>query len=537
MTPRGQATWADGGEHALVLDGINKWFGSNHVLTDVSFELGRGKVVALLGENGSGKSTIIKILSGFYDPAPGGRIEVGGNELTTPVSPARAHDAGLRFVHQDLGLVQSMSISDNVGFSTGFRTPLVGAIRRRRIRSLVRKRLERLGLRWDPDALVSSLSPAQRTMLAIARVLGDPDDRSPRMLVLDEPTATLPATEVGQVFDIVQRVTQDGGTVLYVSHRIDEVLEIADEVIVLRDGKIIAQRSTEGLTHEQIVALLLGRELARTAPRRADEETDRVEGEDDWILRLRGVSGRIVSGIDLDVRRGEILGIGGLAGCGRSELARLIAGAQKTTAGTMMLDGELYDPTGPGEAIRSGITYVPEDRRNLGCIGPFSVQQNLTLLDLRPFGSAFWLDKRKERREALALIEHYDIRPADPTRPIAKLSGGNQQKAVLAKSLRVQPRVIVLDEPTQGIDIGAKADIGRRVLELARAGTTVILASSDAPELVALCDRMIVLDRGRIRAEMDRSEISEDEIALTTTGAVTVVTTRTPHSGRKAEKP
>jgi ribose transport system ATP-binding protein len=519
MSDSGQAVWAEG-EHALKLDGINKWFGDAHVLTDVSFELGRGKVVALLGENGSGKSTIIKILSGFYEAASGGRIEIGGIELPTPVTPARAHQLGLRFVHQDLGLVESMSIADNLCFATGYGSLTAGAIRRKSVREMVSRRLARLGLDWDPDAPVRSLSPAQRTMLAIARVLGDPDDRSPRMLVLDEPTAALPAAEVGQVFEAIDRVVADGGTVLYVSHRIDEVMQIADELLVLRDGKIITHRSAEGLSHEKIVSLLLGRELTRVVPAGTSLEAAAIETGDEYVLQLRNVSGDRIVDLDLDVHAGEILGISGLAGCGRSELVRLIAGAQRPRSGEMTLAGRPYAPSSPSDAIRAGVTYVPEDRRNHGCVGPLPVQQNLTLLDLRPLGSAFWLNKRKERKEAVSLIERFNIRPTDPTRPIAKLSGGNQQKVVLAKALRVNPRIIILDEPTQGIDIGAKSDIAARVRDLARAGMTVILASSDGPELVSLCHRVVILDRGRIRLTLDRAGITEDEIALATTGAV-----------------
>lgn len=523
MSKSGQVAWVGEGLTALTLRGINKWFGDAHVLTDISFELGRGKVVALLGENGSGKSTIIKILAGFYSAAPGGEIEVGGNQLEFPVTPMRAHELGLRFVHQDLGLVESMSIADNVGFSTKFETQSFGRISKRKMREKVIARLSRLGLNWDPDALVSSLSPAQRTLLAIARVLGDPEDRSPRMLILDEPTAALPASEVEQVFDVINRVTSDGGTVLLVSHRIDEVLKIADEVIVLRDGKIIAQQAAEGMTHEQIVSLLLGRELAETQPHRAESETEEIEKSSDFILSLRDVSCKRISGVNLDIRRGEVLGIGGLAGCGRSELVRIIAGAQRTTGGTMQFNNEEYRPLSPKDAIMKGVTYVPEDRRNHGCIGAFSVQHNMTLLDLKSLGSAFWLDKRRERNEAISLIKQFDIRPPAPTRPVAKLSGGNQQKVVLAKALRVNPSILVLDEPTQGIDVGAKADIARRVLDLAASGMTVILASSDTPELVSLCDRVVILDRGQIRGTLEGDAISESEIALTTTGAVSVI--------------
>lgn len=517
----GERTAWQPGEAALRLEGINKHFGDAHVLKDVAIELKRGKVIALLGENGSGKSTLIKILSGFYEADPGGSIHVGGNALSSPVTPERAHASGLRFVHQDLGLVESMSIGDNVCFAAGYGSLVAGAIRRRSSRERVSQILGRLGLDWDPKALVSDLSPAQRTMLAISRVLDDTSDlESPRVLVLDEPTASLPATEVVQVFDAIRKVTAAGGTVLYVSHRIDEVQQIADELIVLRDGRIITQQSSAGLSHEQIVSLLLGRALELVQQRSHDDYLA-AASTDEIVFTARGLSGNIVDGVDLDVRKGEIIGIGGLSGCGRSELVRLIAGAQAPTAGSMTLSGESYSPSNPRQAIHSGVTYVPEDRRNQGCIGELSLLQNLTLLDFSSFASPMFMNKKKEAVEANSLIDHFDIRPPDAARPIAKFSGGNQQKAVLAKALRVDPKIIVLDEPTQGIDIGAKTDISARILALARSGTTVILASSENSELAALCDRLIILDRGRVKAELDQGAITADEITLLTFGSAT----------------
>jgi ABC-type sugar transport system ATPase subunit len=384
---------------------------------------------------------------------------------------------------------------------------------------MVRDRLERLGLTWDPRTLIKELSPAQRTMVAIARVLGDPADEKQSLLVLDEPTAALPAGEVRLLFDAIHRVTAHGGSVLYVSHRIDEVLEIADEIIVLRDGQIVAQREAASLTHEEVVSLLLGRELAKSPPRRTEGETNAIEADHRLILQTQGLQGSIIEDLDLEVREGEILGIGGLAGCGRSELARLLAGAQSPVSGTMLIDDQEYRPRDPRAALRSRVSYVPEDRRQHGCIGPLPVQHNLTLSDLKSVSVGPTLNKAKERRQAEELIERFDIRPQNPLQPVGKLSGGNQQKVVLAKALRVRPRILILDEPTQGIDIGAKAEIAARVLSLAREGMTVILASSDAAELVALCDRLVILDRGRLRDILEGPQITEDQIGLATTGA------------------
>ncbi|MEZ2389694.1 sugar ABC transporter ATP-binding protein [bacterium RCC_150] len=512
-------TGASSHDPAVVVRNINKWFGEAHILRDLSFEIGRGKVVALLGENGSGKSTIIKILSGFHQASPGGFVAVGGHELSGPITPAKAHAAGLRFVHQDLGLLESMSVGDNVCFSTGYGRLKAGAIRRKATSAMVRERLARLGLTWDPNTPLSSLPPAQRTMVAIARVLGDPGEEKPSVLVLDEPTAALPAGEVRQLFEAIKRVTSDGGSVLYVSHRIDEVLEVADEIIVLRDGEIVAHRATAGLSHEEIISLLLGRELAKSAPRRTEDETKAIESSERYILELRGLQGAVVRDMDLDVHAGEILGIGGLAGCGRSELARLLAGAQQPQTGRMSLGGVEYKPGSPRDALASGVSYVPEDRRNHGCIGPMPVQHNLTLSDLRSIRKGPTLNKREERSQAKELIARFDIRPQDPMLPIGKLSGGNQQKAVIAKALRVNPRILILDEPTQGIDIGARAEISSLILSLARDGMTVILASSDPAELAALCDRLVILDRGRVRQILERPYITDDQIALATTGA------------------
>jgi ribose transport system ATP-binding protein len=526
-----QSDWRDGAP-ALKLSGINKSFGDSQVLTDIAVELGRGKVVALLGENGSGKSTLIKILSGFHAATPGGVIEVGGHVLSAPITPEGAHASGLRFVHQDLGLVEPMSIENNVCFATGFGSLRGGAISKRENQARVKRRLGRLGLDWDPTEPVSSLSPAQRTMLAIARVLDDQDadpayaGNTARVLVLDEPTASLPESQVAQVFEVINRVKAHGGTVLYVSHRIDEVLEIADEVVVLRDGHLVAHRPIEGLTHHSIVSLLLGRELERV-PHRSDADANAVRSLNDVALSLKALSGSIVQNVDLDLLKGELVGIGGLSGCGRSELVRLIAGVQERTGGRMELDGQPYDPGSPRAAIKRGVAYVPEDRRNHGCIGPLSLLQNLTLVDLSPFSSPVWLNKKSERAESGKLVKDFDIRPADLDRPIAKFSGGNQQKAVLAKSMRTAPHIVIVDEPTQGIDVGAKNDIAKRLIELTRQGTTVILASSENAELASLCDRLVILDRGRIKCVMEHESITEDEITLMTSGHVGDATSRT----------
>ncbi|HWI22471.1 MAG TPA: sugar ABC transporter ATP-binding protein [Baekduia sp.] len=503
----------------LYVKGISKAFAGTQALDDVTAHFPRGSITALLGQNGSGKSTLIKILAGFYSPDGDGQVTIGGVDLDLPVNPRLAHAAGLRFLHQDLGLVAEHSIADNFAFADRYEARMLGRIRQRRENARVARALERFGIDAKPGTMVANLTPTERTMVAIARAFIDekdaPEIRS-NVIIMDEPTASLPASEVDRVFGALEHVRDAGGTVVFVSHRIDEVLRIADRLVVLRDGKMVTDRSMEGLKAPDVVTLIIGHSVERGF-------SDREAPSPEVVLEARGLTGRRLKDVDLELHRGEILGVTGLLGCGRSELARIVAGAQPAAAGTLVVDGEPIRFTSPRDAIAAGIGFVPQERRSHGCIPDMSVRENLTLSGLGHYWRGGWLRQGEERSEAWNVIEEFDIRPADPDRAVAKLSGGNQQKAVVAKWTRLKPRVLVLDEPTQGVDIGAKREIASIARDLADQGVAVLVGSSDVDELVELCDRVLVLNRGEIVADVDRRELSEERLTLlsTTTEEIT----------------
>jgi ribose transport system ATP-binding protein len=498
----------------LSVGGLSKTFIGTKALDDVSIDFRQAAITALLGPNGCGKSTLIKILSGFYVPDGSPRVEIGGEPLSTPVDPRVAHARGLRFVHQDLGLVNEMTVADNFAFSTAFDNQMsLGRISRGGLRRRVAGELARFELDISPDAKTGELARSDQIMVAIARAFdGLAEAGRSGVLVLDEPTASLPAGEVDVVLGAVRQIRAAGGTVIYVTHRIDEVLAVADDLVVLRDGKVEVQRAVEGLDLGGLATLITGKAA------RAELEA-KSSATETPILELRGVSGHRLDGVDLTLHAGEIVGVAGLAGCGRSELARLLAGIGSPVAGEIHLGSEAVSFSGPRDAIDAGIAYVPPDRARLGCIPELSVRHNIALGDLSPYWSKGFLDRRRERRDVERIMDGFDIRPRDTERRIRYLSGGNQQKAVIAKHERLEPRVLVVDEPTQGVDISGKAEIMEVLRRAARRGCGVILASSDFDEVAEMCDRVLVLDRGRPVGIFARGEIHEEQLTLMTADA------------------
>lgn len=503
---------------ALEVEGVSKAFDFTRALRDVSMTFPRGTITGLLGQNGSGKSTLIKILAGFYAPDVAVAVRVRGEAMSLPIKPKDARRAGMHFLHQDLGLVPELTIADNLAFTEGFGARLLGLIDRRSEGRRVQEVLSRFGIRGEPGTVVANLGPTERTMVAIARVFQSAGGEQSRILFLDEPTASLPAVETQRVFSALRNARDAGGTIVYVTHRLDEVLEIADRVVVLRDGAVIAEQHLRDLGVDDLVTMIVGRAVERGFARSADVRSE-------VALNVREIHGRRLRGVDLSVRRGEIFGVTGLQGCGRSELARVIAGAQTQIAGSVEVAGTILPPGDLRAAIASGIAYVPPDRRAGGCIPLMSVRQNVTLGDLSPFWRRGWLEEGRERAEVASLIKRYDIRPPRGDRPVGTLSGGNQQKVVVAKHLRLNPRVLIMDEPTQGVDVAGRRDIGVVVRDLADQGVSVVLCSSDFDELVQLCDRVLVLNRGRAVAIVDRQELTEERLTLLCTEVLDEVTT------------
>ncbi|HWB70337.1 MAG TPA: sugar ABC transporter ATP-binding protein [Solirubrobacterales bacterium] len=501
-------------EPVLSIRGLRKHFLGTPALRGVDFDVRPGEVHALVGQNGSGKSTLIKVLAGFHQPDEGTVIEFGGERVEIS-DGAESRRLGLRFVHQDLGLVAELSTVENLALGRGFDTGLGGRIRWRAERREAARRMAELGFYFDVNLPVRELGAAERTGVAIARALWDREEA--RVLVVDEPTAALPRQEVGLLFEAVRAVQKRGVGVIYVSHRLDEVFELADRVTVLRDGEVVGQRRTAEIDVAGLVDLMVGGEELEAH----GEPGMRSSGE--TRLEVRSLCGTVVDNVDFEVRGGEVLGLAGLTGSGREELLRLVFGAL-SRSGEVIVDGESVPPGSPGAAIAAGVALVPADRHGLGSITTMTVVENCTLTDLRRHsGIGARLHRGSEHEEVRGWIEDLDIRPADSGAVFATLSGGNQQKVVMAKWLRTRPGVLLLDEPTQGVDVGAKAIIHGLARRAAEEGSAVLIASSDGDELCDVCDRILVIAEGEIVQELTRSELTpasleQAELGLATAG-------------------
>jgi ribose transport system ATP-binding protein len=498
---------------ALAVTGLSKRFGASVALQDVGLTIGHGEVHALLGENGSGKSTLIKILSGFHRP-DAGTVSVSGQPLPFG-HPASSYRLGARFVHQDLGLVDSIPVLDNLAIGAGFATRL-GTISARRSIARATADLARVGLTVDPEATVGSLSPATRTGVAIVRALREDPGSPVRLLVLDEPTATLPATEVERLMETIRMVSAAGVGVLYVTHRLDEIFTIADNVTVLRDGREVAMVPTSSLDHRRLVDLLVGEELtaahhvAETLPAGGEWP---AEGEQP-ALSLRGITAASLEGFSADIRVGRITGIAGITGSGRESVLGAAFGAIDRTGEVITAGGVRLAPSRPDLAMRHGISYLPADRARNAAILSLSARENISLSSLRPFRRFATMWRRPERRTALSWFERLSVRPPDLVDlPLESFSGGNQQKIMFAKWLRRDPAVFLLDEPTQGVDVGAKALLHQQLVQAAAGGAAIVISSSDVDELAAICQRVIVCRGGRAAADLRGGEVSARAIS------------------------
>jgi ribose transport system ATP-binding protein len=490
------------GTPILTIRGLSKTFPGTKALDAVDFDLRAGEIHALVGQNGCGKSTLIKVLAGYHQPDPGTEIELAGEPVDLRDTIA-SREAGFRFVHQDLGLVETLSAVENLTLGRELDTAFGGRIRWGAERRDAERRMRALGYDFDVRRPVAELGAAERTGIAIARALWDWEDA--RVLVVDEPTASLPREEVKTLFQALDRVRERGLGVIYVSHRLDEIFTIGDRVTVLRDGKRVGTWNVRDLHPDRLVSLMVGGEELRPAH-------DRVyRGGDEVALEVRRLRGLEVDGIDVDARRGEVLGIAGLTGSGREEVLSLLFGVA-SRGGEVCLDGQAV-PDDPRGAMAAGMALVPADRRGEGAIVGLSVRENCTLTDLKRHSAPTGMLKRSaERSEVGDWIERLDVRPRRPDAVFGTLSGGNQQKVVLAKWLRRAPRVLLLDEPTQGVDVHAKATIHALAREVAAEGAVVVIASSDDNELCDTCDRVLVMRNGAIVAEVEGDRLTPEEL-------------------------
>jgi ABC-type sugar transport system ATPase subunit len=493
-------------EELLRVRGLSKTFPGLRALADVSLSVHAGEIVALVGQNGSGKSTLVKTLAGVHEPDPGAEIDVAGG---------RADGSGeteLHFIHQDLGLIEGLSTVENLDLGRDHRWAGLLPSPRQTERTRAERLIAGFGAAFDVTAPVRDLSSAERAIVAIARAL-DGWSHPTNVLVLDEPTAALHGEEVEKLFDAVRRIAASGAGVVFISHRLDEVFDLADRVVVLRDGRVVADVGGERLDHDELIALITGIALPEPVERsrRAAEEV---------VLAARGVRGATIDGLDLDLCAGEIVGVSGVLGSGREQLAGILFGLAPGEAAEVRVGGRTLRRLSPRAAIALGVGYVPADRRAHGAVLSLSARENITLPRLAPFTRAGGrIDGGAERAEVRRWVELVDLRPPEPERTLGFLSGGNQQKVVLAKWLRNEPRVLLLDEPTQGVDVGAKAGILELIGAAAARGAGVLICSSDTKELATVCDRVLVLRDGRAVAEPAGPELSEARLVREGLGA------------------
>ncbi len=482
----------------LALNGIVKRYPGVTALDGVDLTLEGGAVHALLGENGAGKSTLLKVLAGATAP-DAGTVTLGGAALDLR-SPRDALRHGITVIYQEFALVPALSAAANV--LLGMEPGRYGLLDTAAERARAADALASLGAGFDAGTPVTELTVAQRQLVELARALV----REARVIALDEPTAALSQRETAALFDRIRELRARGLAILLVTHRLEEVRAIADAATVLRDGRRIWTGAVAGTTDADIIRHMVGRAVEMERQRAA-----RVP--DAEVLRVAGLTREpAFRDVSFAVRGGEIVALAGLVGAGRTEVARCLAGADRASAGAMTLRGEPFDPRGPADAIRRGVFYLPEERKTQGLVLGMSVRENVTLATLERFCRAGVVRRTAEHAAARAQADTVELRPPDLERAAGTLSGGNQQKVVLAKALLAEPDVLIVDEPTRGVDVGAKSEIHRRLRALADAGKAVLVISSELPEVLALADRIVVLCEGRVRGELDGSAVRADDI-------------------------
>lgn len=482
----------------LSLRNISKKYPGVQALDSIDIDFLEGEIHALVGENGAGKTTLIKIIAGAIR-ADSGSIEIAGNIYTTYSPHDALFDLGISAIYQEFNLVSSLTISDNIFMGKEIKTGPI--LNYPKMNLVTEKILSKLGFSLDPKAIVSDLSVAEQQIVEIGKALS----HDVKILIMDEPTAPLTSAEVSRLFNLIETLKENGVTIIYISHRLEEALLVSDRITILRDGKLIQTVPTHKTNRRELISLMVGRKLGQEYPQRKVTK-------DEMILKVSHISTDSIQDINFELHAGEILGIAGLVGSGRTEIARALFGLDKIEKGEIEVHGRNVDICNPSEAMKLNVGLVPEDRKKSGIFGKMSVRHNVTFSIADKISSWYLIDRRAEKKITTDYIDRLSIKAASEDQLVQYLSGGNQQKVVLSKLLASDCDILIFDEPTRGIDVGAKQEIYFLLDELANAGKGIIMISSDLPELISMSDRIMVMNSGRIKGFIDKEEAKQDLI-------------------------
>lgn len=482
----------------LSVQACSKAFPGVQAFDKVDFDLYEGEIHCVVGENGAGKSTFIKMLSGALQPDEG-TIVIDGQSYTH-LTPAQAHELGITTIYQEISLAPDLTVAENI-FVGREPTNRLGLVDYRRLNEHARDLLRSLNIKLDVDALVGELSVPEKQSVQIAKAMA----WQARVFILDEPTAAYSSGEIDNLLTLVKDIAATGVGIIYISHHLEEVFNIHDRITVLRDGKKVATHTQNEVSEEQIISEMVGRDLSLFYTR------ERVAVDYDSVVRMDGFSGGVVKDVSFDIHKGEIVGLAGMVGSGRTDLVRMIFGAGRKDAGQVVIDGRAVAITNPGQAIRAGLSMLTEDRQKTGLILDQSIKWNVSLVHLVNANGPL-INERDEAEQVRHYTRAINVKAQDIEQNAGALSGGNQQKVVLAKWLYADSEIIIFDEPTRGIDIGSKEEIYKLMVELARQGKYILIVSSDMPELIAMCDRVLVMRQGEIVGEIGREALTEEAV-------------------------
>ena len=489
----------------IEMKGINKSFGSNQVLKDAGFFLKDGEVHALMGENGAGKSTLMKILTGVYTK-DSGTVIVDGEEVTYK-SPQEAEKAGIVFIYQEINALFDLTVEENMFMGKEI-TKKFGVCDKKAMREKAKEVMDKVGVSIPVDATMSDLSVGQQQMIEICKALME----DAKVIIMDEPTAALTESETEGLFKVINQLRKKGVSIVYISHRMEEIFALCDRITILRDGQYIDTKEIKDLTMDDVVQMMIGREIGERFPKRDSKIGD-------VVLKVEGLtSGKLFHDVDFEVRAGEVLGVAGLMGAGRTEIMQAIFGNLKKDSGKIYIDGEEVIIKNPRQAIKAGIGFVTEDRKTEGLLLEKSIAENIEIANLGKVSKSGVLKKEKQDEIVKKGIEEFRVKCFGPWHECNNLSGGNQQKVVLAKWVYTDPKILILDEPTRGVDIGAKKEIYDVINVLASKGVAVIMVSSELPEVLGMSDRIMVIREGEVRGIIDGAEADQAKIMTLATG-------------------